>query len=103
MAEYTVKIPDEAVLDYIRTIDGDPDNDTLIQRVMDGHYMEWYIMFMVKEDRALVEDFVHSKDEVKASIRAVLSEAKLAEEISEEIILKDQETKNDKFDNMSSL
>ena len=83
MADHIVKITDETVLDYIRTIDGDADNTTLIQRVMDGHFTEWEKMFKVSKDRTLYERFQKLDPDTKAVVEATIEAAEAKVEILE--------------------
>lgn len=80
MADHIVRIPDEMVLDYIRTIDGDTSNDALIQRVMDGHYTEWEKMFKVSGDRNIIEKYVMANETIKASVFDLLKDVSVIKE-----------------------
>ncbi len=75
MSKHVINISDEEVLDYICTIDGDVDNDILIQRVMDGHFLEWEKIYKEKKDREFMNKFIQVDEETKTNVISILDSA----------------------------
>jgi len=63
---------DELGMDYIRTIDGDADNDTLLQRVDQGHFTQWNEMAKVAVDRGKADKYLSLTAEEKVPIDAAI-------------------------------
>ncbi len=67
---------DELGMNHVRKIDGDVNNNTLIQRVMQGHFTDWNKMAKVVSDRGeageIYEKLQRATVEVKAQVVAIL-------------------------------
>ncbi len=90
MADHIVKASaeDELGMDNTRTIDGDVDNDTLIQRVMQGFFTQWNEMAKVAVDRGKADKYLSLTAEEKVPIDEAIELAIAAKvpPIEEEII-----------------
>jgi hypothetical protein len=75
---------DEKGMAHIISIDGDKDNEILIQRIMRGHFVEWNKMAKVVSDRGeagTLYDKIQKADEAtKAEVIAIL-DGKVTEQI----------------------
>ncbi len=79
---------DELGMDNVRKTDGDADNDTLCQRVMQGFFTQWNEMAKVAVDRGKVAKYISLTAEEKVPIDAAIELAISAKvkPIEEEII-----------------
>ncbi len=82
MADHIVKATaeDELAMDYIRTIDKDADNTVLIQRVMQGHFIDWGSMYKVSGDRIIAEKYQRANQVKKDAIYEIFKDVSLEPE-----------------------